>query len=170
MPPPNFDSVSLEIVSGTNSISVANVFSISMGGSNDFSFAKFSKADTNFPPFVATNYHLCTIAYDATAIGGTLHFVVSGLATSWSVASHPDGQDSVFTQRDGFRLTGGIGEGEDRDGIPFLLTGATMTASGSSERSCDCDFTGGNTGGITIGFGESAPPPDSPPFPFDSPQ
>jgi len=131
--PGDFSSLSCQVVSGANAVDVSNVLSAAPSGSNDVHSSTALNANAaDQAPFTTTDYHQYTIAYDARGIGGTLHFIITGLATSSTIATKPNAK-GFYTETDSFNLADGIGGGIDTTGTAFVLTGITFTASGSAK-------------------------------------
>jgi hypothetical protein len=130
-----FNSLSFKVVSGTTAVEVSNIFSGNITGvvtSNAVSsFTYNTEAGGIFqPPFSLTYYLPYTLTYDGTAVGGTLQFGVTGTATLATVVSTPNAKTGLYSEKDTFSLADGTGSGISR-GFPFVLTGVTITASGS---------------------------------------
>jgi hypothetical protein len=126
-----------------NLLAVSNILSLTNFGSTSISNGTSAK-------------QLATLNYDATPVGGTNKFFVSGLGTSNCVAQY-----GLLTQSSGglsgpeiiigtFSLQDGTGEGVNADGFRFLLAGVTVTSRGSLKTTF---YLGGGLGGFSMSRG-----------------
>lgn len=153
----DFSSLSFQVVSGTNVIDVNNILSAGPGGNSPVvSFTYNDNAGEGQAPFSQTQHGLYTITYDSTGMGGTTTFTVTGAATCTSSATKPNARTGLFTETDGFTLSSGVGDGAI-GGVAFVLSGVTITASGTVRGDCGCgtDGAGDGSGSISENGGTS---------------
>jgi hypothetical protein len=127
-----FNGDGFEVDKGTNfSLDVSDALTYTISGQNDISTGSFS--DANGPesaPFTQTDYYLVTVAYT----GANYTFTVTGLATVTGKATAPNGKTGNYTQSGTIAVQDGTGEGTvtiSGNSVPFVMTGFTMSASGS---------------------------------------
>jgi hypothetical protein len=129
----NFNGSGFEIDVGTNMlVDVSDIITWTVSGQNDISAGSYLDANgQGTPPYSQTDYYLVTVAYDDTSSTGALKFTVTGLATVTGKATNPNTKTGNYTQSGTVSLANGTGEGSNASGN-FVLTGVTMTASGSA--------------------------------------
>jgi len=122
-------------------VDVSDILSYSQTGNNDISSGTYTDANgAGVPPFTQSDYYLVTVGYDDSSSTGALVFSVTGLATVSATATKPNAKTGNYTQSASFSLQDGTGEGTITPAsgslagtaIPFVLTGFTVTASGSA--------------------------------------
>jgi hypothetical protein len=138
----DYNGSGFAVYQGTNPlVDVSDILSYTQSGQNDISSGTYTDANgQGAPPFTQTDYYLVTIAYNDSSSTGALGFTVTGLATVTSKATNPNTKTGNYTQSGSFSLQDGTGEGTITPAsgslagtaIPFVLTGFTATASGSS--------------------------------------
>ena len=129
-----FNGSGFEVDQGTNLlVDVSDIFTWSLSGQNDISAGSFSDANgPGSPPYTQTDYYLVNLQYNDSSSTGELTFRVTGLATVTGKTTNPNSRTGNFTQSTSVSLQDGTGEGLiTTSGIPFVLTGFTISASGS---------------------------------------
>jgi len=132
-----FNGSGFEIDQGTNQLADVtgdSIMSWSQSGQNDISAGSYSDANgQGSPPYTQTDYYLVTVTYTSPSSNTTnpLNFTVTGLATVTGKATNPNGRTGNYTQSGSISFSDGTGEGSNANGS-FVLTGVTMTASGSA--------------------------------------
>jgi len=130
-----FDGSGFEICKGTNLIvDVSDIFTWQVIGTNDISGAGSYpiKTGPGTPPFSQTDYYLVKVTYDDSAATGKLIFSITGLAIVTKSATAPNSKTGKYTESGSISFTDGTGEGTSHDNGPLVLTGFTLTASGST--------------------------------------
>jgi hypothetical protein len=124
---------------------VTNILTLTNVGTNGIDYGSATE----------TTVQLATLTYDATSVGRTNKYTVTGLGTSTTsnTAANFYGE---FTQTDTFSLQNGTGEGVNANGVSIVLTGVTITESGSARL---------NNGAGLSGFEGTAAPVGDPPTP-----
>lgn len=107
-------------------VNVSSVLYLQVIGSNDISS---SIAAGGW--LTTTDNELCSLTYDATQIGGSTQFTVSG-AGKWEDRFSNATAQGNYTEIDSFSLQDGVGEGLAADGSNIILTGFAMRMSGSA--------------------------------------
>jgi hypothetical protein len=126
-----FNGSGFQINEGTNElVDVSDALSYSQSGQNDISTGSYLDANgQGSAPYNQTDYYLVTVTYT----GSAFSFTVTGLATVTGKATNPNTKTGNYTQSDSFSLQDGTGEGAfTSSGVPFVLTGFTVTGSGSA--------------------------------------
>jgi hypothetical protein len=131
----NFNGSGFEIDQGTNQladVSADGILAWSVSGQNDINTGSFLNANgQGTPPYNQTDYYLATVTYASPPSSfNSLFFTLTGLATVTGRATNPIARTGNYTLFGSVSFSDGTGEGENPDG-PFVLTGFTMTASGS---------------------------------------
>jgi hypothetical protein len=116
-------------------VDVSDIVSIAVGDTNylmagmwDFYYSYTP------PPYAQTGYEMVTLTYNAT-FAGSLYFTVTGLATVTTKTTAPSARTGEYVETDSFSLQDGTGQGQDTAGENIMLTGITITASGSAAQS-----------------------------------
>jgi hypothetical protein len=122
-----------QVDNGTNElVDVSDILSLEVNGLNDISAGSYSDANgQGMPPSSQTDYQLVTITYDATSLGGTTKYFVTGLATSTTRTTNPSAKGN-YSETDSFSFQSGTGEGINAAGASIVITGFTISASGSA--------------------------------------
>jgi hypothetical protein len=123
-----------EVVDKHNNVLVnaANILSVVTAGQNEITSGAFGDTTGSAtPPFTQTDVRLVTLTYDATSVGGTTKFSVTGTGTSETATAKPSAKGK-YTDTDSFSLQDGTGEGVNGAGVNIILTGFTVTASGTT--------------------------------------
>jgi len=138
----DFNGSGFGVYEGTNElVDVSDILSYSQTGNNDISSGTYTDANgAGVPPFTQSDYYLVTVGYDDSSSTGALVFSVTGLATVSATATKPNAKTGNYTQSASFSLQDGTGEGTITPAsgslagtaTPFVLTGFTVTASGSA--------------------------------------
>jgi hypothetical protein len=138
-----YNGSGFEIDQGTNKlVDVSDILTVAFNGQNDITNGSYldaistTKGTTGGPtwaPYSATDYKLVTVTYDDSSSTGELTFAVTGLGILSATAPNP-GKTGSFKQSKTFSLQDGTGEGT-LNGTHFVVTGFTLTASGSAEES-----------------------------------
>ena len=133
----NFNGSGFEIDQGATQladVSADGILAWSESGQNDISTGSFSITNgQGIPPYSQTDYYLVTVTYASPPTSSnSLLFTVTGLATVTGKATNPNAKTGNYTQSASVSFSDGTGEGENLNG-PFVLTGVTMTASGSAK-------------------------------------
>src|SRR4029077_18564999 len=106
------------------------LFSLQAAGQTELTSSTFQDAKGDeTPPFTQGSVRLATLTYDATAVGGTMRFSVTGLGTFTETTTNPTTKG--YTETDSFSLQNGVGQGVDRNGNTIFLNGFTLTAIGA---------------------------------------
>jgi hypothetical protein len=134
----DYNGTGFEVDEGTNElVDVSDIFSLTVTGQNDINAG--SSLDANglgMPPFTQTDYEIVTLAYDSSSGSTGLNFAVTGLGTFTGKTTNPSVRTGAYTQSASFSLQDGTGEGSLMDSlgttVDFVLTGLTVTASGSA--------------------------------------
>jgi hypothetical protein len=127
-----FNGSGFEIAKGTNEIvDVSDILTWNVTGTNDIFATTYSDANgAGAPPFTRTDYYLVTVTYDDSASTGALQFSATGLAIVTQSATTPNAKTGKYNESGSISLTDGTGQGFYL-GVPFVLTGFTVTANGS---------------------------------------
>jgi hypothetical protein len=113
-------------------VNAANILSVVTAGQNEVTSGTFGDTTgSTTPPFTQTDVRLVTLAYDATSVGGTMKFAVTGVGSSEITTAKPNGKGN-YTDTDSFTLQNGTGEGVNGEGVKIILTGFTVNASGTT--------------------------------------
>lgn len=134
----DYNGNGFEVDDGTNElVDVSDILTLTVTGQNDINAGNYSDANgQGTPPYSETDYQIVSVAYNDSSSTGTLSFSVSGLATFVGKATNPNARTGKYTQSGTFSLQDGTGEGSLVNSagttIPFVMTGFTITASGSA--------------------------------------
>jgi hypothetical protein len=138
----DYNGSGFAVYQGANElVDVSDIISYSQTGQNDISSGTYTDANgAGSPPYSQTDYYLVTVVYNDSSSTGALGFTVTGLATVTGKATTPNARTGNYTQSGTFSLQDGTGEGMITPAsgslagtsIPFVLTGFTVTASGSA--------------------------------------
>jgi hypothetical protein len=122
-----------QVDNGTNElVDVSDILSLEVSGTYDINAGSYSDANgQGMPPSSQTDYQLVTVTYDSTAVGGTTKYTVTGLATSTTRTTNPSAKGN-YSETASFSLQSGTGEGINAAGVNIVITGFTITASGSA--------------------------------------
>jgi len=113
-------------------VSVANILTLLPAGQTEITSGSFVDADgSTTPPFTQTDLQLVTLTYDATSVGGTQNFAVTGVGSSVTTTTKPS-KKGAYTDTDSFSLQNGTGEGVNGEGVKIILNGFSVTASGNA--------------------------------------
>jgi hypothetical protein len=113
-------------------VNVANILSLVTAGQNEITSGTFGDpSGSTTPPFTQTDLRLVTLAYDATSVGGTMKFAVTGTGSSETTTTKPTPKDH-YIETDSFTLQNGTGEGVNGEGVKIVLTGFTVNASATA--------------------------------------
>jgi hypothetical protein len=114
-------------------VDVSDVLTWNVTGQNDISSGSYSiVGGPGSPPYSQTDYYLVTVQYNDSDSTGALNFSVTGLATVTGKATNPNSKSGNYTQSATISFQDGTGEGTiTTNSTPFVLTGFTITASGS---------------------------------------
>jgi hypothetical protein len=129
----DFNGTGFEIDQGANeAVDVSDILTWDVSGQNDISAGNYSDANgQGTPPYSQTDYYLVTVTYNSPSSSTSpLTFTVTGLATVTGKTTNPNGKTGNYTQSGSISFSDGTGEGTNPNGS-FVLTGVTMTASGS---------------------------------------
>ena len=131
-----FKSLSFQVVNGTTVVDVSNILTAKavdgIPTNAVRSFASSGELAGNFsPPFSLTYYLPYLLSYNAAPAGGSLQFGVTGTATLSATVSPLKSRPGHQAEKDNFSLADGTGSGA-ADGVAFILTGVTITASGTA--------------------------------------
>jgi hypothetical protein len=131
-----YNGSGFEIAQGTNElVDVSDILTVAFNGQNDVTNGSYLDAKgSGTAPFTSSNYKLVTLAYDDSSSTGELTFSVTGLGILTATATTPNARTGSFKQSETFSLQDGTGEGT-LTGTPFVVTGFTLTASGSANES-----------------------------------
>jgi len=124
----------LQVVEKNNTplVNVANILSLLTAGQNGITSGTFGDTTgSTTPPFTQTDVRLVTLSYDATSVGGTRKFAVTGTGSSETTTAKP-GAKGNYTETDSFSLQNGTGEGVNGEGVSVILSAFTVTASGTA--------------------------------------
>jgi hypothetical protein len=145
-----------QVVNGAGSplLNASNIVSLTMAGSNSLN----SMVDLGSGAFKQTNWQMVSLTYDATAVGGSTKYTVTGLAIVATKDTKPNG-GGFYTETQSFTLEHGTGEGVDADGTNILLTGVTITASGGATSNNGEGSSGSGSGGLFSFTLHEADPP-----------
>lgn len=134
-----FNGSGFEIDQGTNQLAdVSDILTYTVSGQNDVTSGSFLDATgAGTAPYSQSDMQLVTIAYDDSSSTGALTFSATGLATITGKATTPNAKSGKYTISGGLSLADGTGEGMNAVG-PFVITGLTLTASGSTAADCGC--------------------------------
>jgi hypothetical protein len=122
-----------EVDEGTNVlVDVSDILTLTVTGQNDITNGNYSEVNgPGTPPYTQTAYQIVTLAYTSSTGASGLGFTVTGLGEFTQKAGTPNAKTGNFTQTDSVSLQDGTGEGT-LDGVEFVITGFTVTASGSA--------------------------------------
>jgi hypothetical protein len=129
----DFNGSGFEVDKGTNElVDVSDALAFTQIGQNTIGNGTYSDANgPNTPPYTQTDYYIGTLTYT----GVEYSFTVTGLTKLTAVATNPRVKTGNFTESATFSLQDGTGEGSitpaNGNTTPIVLTGFTMTASGS---------------------------------------
>jgi hypothetical protein len=122
-----------EVDEGTNVlVDVSDILNLTVTGQNDITNGNYTEVNgPGKPPYTQTAYQIVTLAYTSNTGASGLGFTVTGLGEFTQKAGTPTAKTGKFTQSDSFSLQDGTGEGA-LEGVEFVITGFTVTASGSA--------------------------------------
>jgi hypothetical protein len=113
-------------------VDVSDILTLTITGQNDITNGNYTEVNgPGTPPYTQTAYQIVTLAYVSTTGASGLGFTVTGLGELTQTAGTPNAKTGKFTQTDSVSLQDGTGEGT-LDGVEFVITGFTVTASGSA--------------------------------------
>jgi hypothetical protein len=124
----------LQVVEKNNTplVNVANILSVLTAGQNEITSGTFGDTTgSTTPPFTQTDVRLVTLSYDATSVGGTRKFAVTGTGSSETTTTKPSAKGN-YTETGSFSLQNGTGEGVNGEGVSVILSAFTVTASGTA--------------------------------------
>ncbi len=122
-----------EVDEGTNVlVDVSDILTLTTTGQNDITNGNYTDVKgPGTPPYTQTAYQIVMLAYASSTGASGLGFTVTGLGEFTQKAGTPNAKTGKFTQSDSFNLQDGTGEGS-LEGVEFVITGFTVTASGSA--------------------------------------
>ncbi len=122
-----------EVLEGTKVlVDVSDILTLTITGQNNITSGNYTDSKgPGTPPYTQTAYQIATLAYASTTGASGLGFTVTGLGEFAQKAGTPNAKTGDFTQTDSVSLQDGTGEGT-LDGVEFVITGFTVTASGSA--------------------------------------
>jgi hypothetical protein len=128
--PGDFSTITFEVVSGANTVGVANILSAAPADTNFLTTSGYVDANGGAqPPYYTIILRRYTLSYDARPMGDTLHFTVTGEGTTVSGGTKPNGK-GIYSEEEAFGFGRGTGGGVDSTGTPFILTGVSIAATG----------------------------------------
>jgi hypothetical protein len=126
-----FNGTGFEVDKGGAQIAdVSSILTVSIGApvltAGNYSVSNGPAAQ----PYSETDYELITVAYNGSISG--LSFSVTGVGSVTTTVPAANPHNNKFKQSGALSMQDGTGSGVTTEGSPFLLTGFTITASGSA--------------------------------------
>ncbi len=113
-------------------VDVSDILTLTITGQNDITNGNYTDVKgPGTPPSTQTAYQIVTLAYTSSTGASGLGFTVTGLGELTQKGGTPNAKTGKFTQTDSVSLQDGTGEGT-LNGVEFVITGFTVTASGSA--------------------------------------